>query len=161
MVLCCCGGFGPLGQDCQSQQDQQRSGSSETVEHTHHARSIGGVPSLRLRWSAMADSHFLRRLELPVSADEALAWHERPGAFERRAPPWEPVDVIERAGSIRPEDRTVARLWMAGLPIHWVAEHYGYESGRQFCDRELAGPFAVWEHVHRFVPHGERCVLED
>src|SRR5688572_13261214 len=109
----------------------------------------------------MADSHFLRRLELPVPADEALAWHERPGAFERLAPPWDTIDVIERHGSLRPGDRTTIRLWMGGLPIHWVAEHYGYEPGWQFCDRELAGPFAVWEHVHRFLPEGERCVLED
>jgi uncharacterized protein (TIGR01777 family) len=109
----------------------------------------------------MADSHFLRRLELPVSADVAFAWHERPGAFERLAPPWDVIEVVERQGSIRPGDRTVVRLWMAGLPVHWVAEHYGYEPGRQFCDRELAGPFAVWEHVHRFAPQGERCVLED
>lgn len=109
----------------------------------------------------MADSHFLRQLELPLSAEEALAWHERPGAFERLAPPWEVIDVIERTGTIQPGDRATVRLWMAGLPVHWVAEHYGYEPARQFCDRELAGPFAVWEHVHRFVPHGERCMLED
>jgi uncharacterized protein (TIGR01777 family) len=109
----------------------------------------------------MTDSHFLRRLKLPVSADEAYAWHERPGAFERLAPPWDVVEVVERHGSIHPGDRIVVRLWIAGLPIHWVAEHHGCEPGRQFCDRELAGPFAVWEHVHRFLPQGERCVLED
>jgi uncharacterized protein (TIGR01777 family) len=109
----------------------------------------------------MANSHFLRRVELSVSAEEALAWHERPGAFERLAPPWDEVEVVERRGTIRPGDRTVVRLWMAGLPVHWVAEHYGYEPGRQFCDRELAGPFAVWEHTHRFVPQGERSILED
>lgn len=109
----------------------------------------------------MANSHFLRRLELNVTANEAFAWHERPGAFERLTPAWENVEVVERQGSIRPGDRVTVRLWMAGLPVHWVAEHFGYESGRQFSDRELAGPFAVWEHTHRFLPEGERCVLED
>jgi uncharacterized protein (TIGR01777 family) len=109
----------------------------------------------------MSDSHLLRRIELPVSAAEAFAWHERPGAFERLAPPWDEVDVIDRRGTIRDGDHTTVRLWMGGLPVHWVAEHYGYEPGKQFCDRELAGPFAVWNHVHRFLPEGERCVLED
>ncbi len=28
--------------------------------------------------------------------------------------------------------------------------------GRQFVDRQLEGPFASWEHVHRFVPIDER-----
>jgi uncharacterized protein (TIGR01777 family) len=109
----------------------------------------------------MSDSHFVRRLELPVSPEFALAWHERLGAFERLAPPWDTVDVIERHGTIHDGDRTTVRLWMAGLPVHWVAEHYGYEPGKQFCDRELAGPFAVWNHIHRFLPEGQWCVLED
>ena len=109
----------------------------------------------------MGNSRLLRRLELPVSTDEAFAWHERPGAFERLSPPWDRVDVVERRGTIRNGDRVTIRLMLAGLPVHWVAEHYGYEPGNQFCDRELTGPFAVWNHIHRFQSAGEQCVLED
>lgn len=109
----------------------------------------------------MSHSHFLRRLELPVPAHEAFAWHERPGAFERLSPPWDRVDVVERLGTIHNGDRITIRLIMAGLPVHWVAEHYGYEPGIQFCDRELTGPFAVWNHIHRFQAVAGGCSLED
>ena len=36
-----------------------------------------------------------RQSRLPVSAEEAFAWHARPGALERLAPPWERLDVLE------------------------------------------------------------------
>jgi uncharacterized protein (TIGR01777 family) len=110
----------------------------------------------------MADSHFLRRVPLPVSAEAAFAWHERPGAFERLTPPWEQVIVVDRQGTIHNGDRITISLRIAGLPVQWVAEHYDYEPGRQFADRELSGPFAVWKHIHRFVPDQEgTCLLED
>ena len=42
-----------------------------------------------------------RTSTLPVSAEEAFAWHEREGAFERLSPPWERLEVLERSGGIR------------------------------------------------------------
>jgi len=44
----------------------------------------------------------------------------------------------------------------------WIAEHYGYEEGRQFRDVQVSGPFARWVHTDRMVPQGlDSCVLED
>jgi hypothetical protein len=46
--------------------------------------------------------HFARALRVPVPASELFAWHERPGAFERLAPPWQRVDgARERALAAR------------------------------------------------------------
>jgi len=47
---------------------------------------------------------------LPVSAEEAFAWHERPGAFERLTPPWERVTVVDRP----PELAEGARVVVSG-----------------------------------------------
>ena len=102
---------------------------------------------------------FVRRLELPVSAEVAFAWHERSGAFERLSPPWQKVRVIERSGGIRDGARVTLDL---GAPLpRWALEHHGYQVGRVFRDRQLSGPFARYAHTHTFEPHGERCVLED
>ena len=38
------------------------------------------------------------RSAMPVSREELFAWHSRPGAFDRLAPPWETLRVIERGG---------------------------------------------------------------
>ncbi|MDX1548791.1 MAG: TIGR01777 family oxidoreductase [Rhodothermales bacterium] len=101
------------------------------------------------------------RSPLPVSADEAFAWHARPGAFERLTPPWTEV-TLERFDSIRDGQRAVLRLHAGPFSTRWVAEHHGYIEGRQFCDRQVKGPFRAWDHTHRFEPDGpEASTLVD
>ncbi len=107
------------------------------------------------------NARFVRRVELPVSAAEAFAWHERNGAFERLAPPWESISVVRKQGTIRNGDEITIRMRLAGIPMYWVAEHYDFQEGRQFADRSLRGPFALWNHVHQFTPQADGCVLED
>ena len=104
---------------------------------------------------------FVRRTRLEAPAEEVYAWHARPGAFERLNPPWDPATVESRAGGIEDEGaRVVLRVGPARQ--RWVAEHHGAVRGREFHDRQVSGPFALWEHGHRMEPEGpDACVLED
>ena len=79
------------------------------------------------------------RSELPASAAEVLAWHERPGALQRLIPPWMPARVLSSQGGIR-DGATVTLLVPLGpMSMRWDVEH-----------------------VHRVEPIGpDRCVLED
>ena len=99
------------------------------------------------------------RISAPV--ETAFAWHERPAAFERLNPPWEPVEVIEKTGGI--EDGAQVTLRMSKpAPIKWVVEHRDYRKNEQFCDQQISGPFRYWVHTHRFERDGdEACFLED
>lgn len=101
--------------------------------------------------------------QLPVTSDEAFAWHVRPGAFQRLKAPWQQVEVVEQHGTVRDDDRITLRMRLApGVWKKWVAEHNEYVEGRQFLDEQLEGPFAYWEHVHQFEPHGDKASrLED
>jgi uncharacterized protein (TIGR01777 family) len=103
------------------------------------------------------------RTPLAVSAAEAFRWHARPGALERLTPPWEPVQVLEHTGDgISDGTRVTLGIRLGPLRWRWVAEHCGYRQDEQFCDVQIAGPFARWEHTHRFVPDGAAaCDLED
>jgi len=48
------------------------------------------------------------------------------------------------------------------LRTRWVAVHGDLNAPFEFRDFQLEGPFARWEHVHRFVPDGDdACLLED
>jgi uncharacterized protein (TIGR01777 family) len=100
--------------------------------------------------------------ELDVPADAVFGWHARPGAFRRLTPPWAPVRLDSFEG-IREGDRAVLRLGPGPLALRWVAEHHDVVEGRQFCDRQVQGPFAHWDHTHRFEPldGGARCRLVD
>jgi hypothetical protein len=97
--------------------------------------------------------------------DEVFAWHARPGALTRLAPPWQPVRVGQEATSLR--DGRAVLLLPGG--VRWVAEHQpdGYDPPRQFVDQLAAGGLTstallsralsrvlTWRHVHGFHDAG-------
>lgn len=97
---------------------------------------------------------FEKQTAIAAPAEELFAWHARPGAFERLAPPWEPVEIVSRTGSIRDGDTLVMRVGPGPVRPQWTAVHSGYIEGRQFIDTQASGPMAHWVHTHRFVPDG-------
>ena len=93
---------------------------------------------------------FVHRTTMPVSRAALFAWHERDGAFERLAPPWAPVRVLESSGGIRDGGRVVLRVPVGPAHVRWELEHRDYREGEQFRDVQLHGPFEHWDHWHRF-----------
>lgn len=93
--------------------------------------------------------------------EEVFAWHERPGAFVRLSPPWQPMHLLAEADSLRDGHAELA------LPggFRWVAEHQadGYDPPRCFVDevggRGLASlPTRLalqWRHTHEFEESGD------
>ncbi len=105
---------------------------------------------------------FVQRVNLPVSAEEACAWYERPGALERLIPPWESVKIMRRTGGIADGARVELLVHVGPFPLVWLIEHRDYQPGCQFRDLALRGPFAYGDHLHRFEPGGPTwCVRED
>ena len=106
---------------------------------------------------------FTAETTLPVDCQTAFAWHARPGALPRLIPPWEPIRIVQSAGSIQDGARVVLQVRPAGVPVvELVAEHDRYEPPYLFRDRLVRSPFAKWEHLHRFQEHGnDQCRLID
>lgn len=106
---------------------------------------------------------FIRRSEMPVSAEALYAWHTRPGAFERLTPPWQPVKLVASEG-VAEGMRAEIRLGIPPITLRWIAEHRDVKPGRQFRDVQIEGPFAAWDHLHRMIPHDiapDRSTLSD
>ena len=99
---------------------------------------------------------FERNRPLPVPAAEAFAWHERPGALTRLAPPWEDVSVESATGGLREGAEVVLKLKLGPAALRWHALHTAYEDrgpdGGMFRDVQTRGPFAFWEHTHLVKP---------
>ncbi len=105
---------------------------------------------------------FVARSRLPVPAAAVFDWHTRPGAFERLQPPWEAVKVLSRSGGVTDGGRVILQIKLGALPMRWELEHFGHVAGSTFADRQVRGPFARWEHVHRVIPDGpDAAWLED
>jgi|SRR5271155_416921 len=108
------------------------------------------------------DNEFVARSRIQASAEELFRWHAEPGALERLTPPWEPLEVEERAPGIHAGDRGVLRVRVGPFRVRWVFEHRDFIQDRQFRDVRISGPFRRWEHTHLFTAEGPgACILED
>jgi hypothetical protein len=102
---------------------------------------------------------FYRESTIAASIEDVFAYHARAGALERLTPPWEPLTVIERNGTIANRGEVKAKLF-PGLEV--VARHTDYEPPLLFRDEQARGPFSSWRHTHRFEAIGaERTKLID
>ncbi|MDP8245709.1 MAG: TIGR01777 family oxidoreductase [Candidatus Hinthialibacter antarcticus] len=99
--------------------------------------------------------------EFPVSVETLFNWHKRPGAFERLAPPWESIRVIEKIGGIENGGRLTFEIKKLGFPVQWTAVHQDYIENQQFCDVQEKGPFKYWKHTHLFEPTPDGSRLTD
>ncbi len=104
--------------------------------------------------------HTAERL-LPHPSEAVYAWHGRPGAFQRLAPPWAPLEVLSQDPGLDVGVRLTFRGRLGPIPLRWEAEHTDHEAGRGFTDVQVRGPFRRWEHRHRFEPEGEGTQLVD
>lgn len=100
--------------------------------------------------------------DFPFSVETLFAWHKNPSAFDRLAPPWQDIRVLDRSGGIEDGGRLIMELRLGPIKQRWVAEHRDYIENRQFCDVQVEGPFAAWTHFHRLDDLGEnRSRLRD
>ena len=53
------------------------------------------------------------------------------------------------------------RLRWLGLPIRWRAFVREYDPPYRFLDVQLQGPYARWEHRHRFLAEDGGTIVED
>lgn len=117
--------------------------------------------ALRLPYSRM--QIYRKVVKLPVSAAEAFAWHELPGAFSKLVPPWENVTLIDSQGGIAVGAFTEVKLGLLGpISMRGLYRHVEYQEGKLFVDEQVKGPFFYWRHEHHFrdLPEGG-CEMDD
>ena len=102
-----------------------------------------------------------KRSTLPTTAPVLFAWHTRPGAFERLAPPWEHMRVLARYGGIADGSRVTLELRRGPMKVRWEALHRDFVEGVQFKYEQVAGPFKRWIHTHRVEPADGGATLID
>lgn len=107
-------------------------------------------------------SAFTSSVEIAAPVEQVFAWHERPGAFDRLTPPWERTVVEQPPDGLAVGTRVVLRTGLVGpISARWVAEHVAYDPPREFRDVQVSGPFAAWDHRHRFRAAGAGTQLSD
>jgi ligand-binding SRPBCC domain-containing protein len=107
--------------------------------------------------------HLLEREQLVAAPlHEVFTFFAHARNLERITPPWlrftvltpEPIELT--LGS-----RIAYRLRVHGVPLRWISRIDEWEPGRSFVDRQLRGPYRLWEHRHEFSAMNGSTVVRD
>jgi ligand-binding SRPBCC domain-containing protein len=99
----------------------------------------------------------LERTQLiPRGLDETFAFFADPWNLEAITPGWLRFRIREAPDRLARGSLLRYRLRLFGVPIAWRTEISEWLPPRTFTDTQLAGPYRLWVHVHRFtaVPGG-------
>ncbi len=111
----------------------------------------------------MTEKIFSKKVQINAPVTDLFAWHAREGAINRLTPPWTPLTLVSRKGNGIDKGVTLKfKMKAMGIPMIWEAEHIDYDENRMFRDRQVKGPFGLWEHTHIFQAVGQnQTLMED
>ena len=95
------------------------------------------------------EERFEKDIEIKTNVEELFEWHEKPGAFERLTPTWDPVKIIKKEGGIV-DGEVDMRVKIGPLWVKMLMQHCEYKKNSKFKDVQIEGPFPMWEHTHLF-----------
>jgi hypothetical protein len=92
-----------------------------------------------------------RRQIVPRTVDETFAFFSSPANLEALTPGWLRFRIVSAPAQLEAGSRLRYRLRLFGVPIRWLTEITAWHPPRAFTDLQLAGPYPLWEHSHRFT----------
>jgi ligand-binding SRPBCC domain-containing protein len=98
---------------------------------------------------------------LPRPIDEVFAFFSRPGNLQVITPRWLDFRMVESPQALAKGSLIKYRLRWHFLPIRWATEISEWNPPHGFVDREIKGPYALWNHEHQFTSHDEGTIMRD
>ncbi len=88
-------------------------------------------------------------LVLPRRLPELFPFFSDAHNLERITPPWLRFRVLTPDPIVMaPGTRIDYRLRWHGLPMRWRSEITAWDPPHRFVDRQVRGPYRLWEHEH-------------
>lgn len=105
--------------------------------------------------------HVLRREQrLPGAPDDVFPFFADARNLEAITPP------LLAFRMLTPEPSEMAagtllryRLRVRGVPINWLTEIAEWDPPHRFVDRQLEGPYSLWQHTHTFADDGAGATI--
>lgn len=107
--------------------------------------------------------HVLEREQwIPASLETVSAFFADAGNLDVLTPPWLRFRILTPLPiEMRADARIEYRLRLAGVPVRWRTRIAKWEPPFAFVDVQERGPYALWEHTHRFQPLGDGVLMAD
>jgi ligand-binding SRPBCC domain-containing protein len=98
---------------------------------------------------------------LPRPVDEVFAFFSRPENLQVITPPWLDFRMVETPSELAVGSLIRYRLRWHWVPIRWTTEISEWGAPNGFVDREVSGPYALWNHEHWFTAHEGGTTMRD
>lgn len=101
---------------------------------------------------------------LPISREEAWDFFSSPKNLSRITPPEMDFKILtEILDKVIYDGMTIDYKVkpMLGIPVHWQSKLYNIQLEKRFTDRQIIGPYKVWEHTHTFTGHPQGVLMTD
>jgi len=98
---------------------------------------------------------------VPASPARAWAFYADPQNLEAITPPWLRFAIVDAPEELEIGSLLRYRLHLFGVPIHWLTEIRSWQPPRSFVDRQIKGPYLLWEHTHRLAPTQSGTEIHD
>ena len=103
-----------------------------------------------------------RRQWLPLPLRETFAFFAEPANLPRITPPWLGFRILTPPPLLMAPGLTIDyRVRVMGWPVRWRSLIREYDPPRGFRDVQLAGPYRLWDHAHRFWEEQGGTVVHD
>jgi ligand-binding SRPBCC domain-containing protein len=98
---------------------------------------------------------------LPRPIDEVFHFFSRPENLQVITPNWLDFRMVESPEKLAVGSLIRYRLRWRGMPIRWTTEISEWNPPHGFVDREISGPYAMWNHEHWFVERDGGTTMRD
>lgn len=98
---------------------------------------------------------------LPRAIDEVFAFFSRPENLQVITPPWLDFRMVKTPEALGARSLIRYRLRWHGIPVRWTTEISEWSPPDGFVDRGISGPYALWNHEHRFMQQNGGTTMSD
>jgi ligand-binding SRPBCC domain-containing protein len=109
----------------------------------------------------MADHVLESRLWLARPRPQVFAFFADPAHLARVSPPSLGLRLLTPAASLAAGAVVDVRVSWLGVPLRWRAYIREFDPPYRFVDVQVRGPWARWEHRHRFLEEDGGTWMED
>jgi len=103
-----------------------------------------------------------RNITIPVPVEEVFSFFSNIENLNFITPPWLGFEILTPT-PIKMEKNTLIdySIKFFGLRMIWKMEITAWQPPHCFTDRQIKGPYRVWEHAHIFEEKGGGTKMED
>src|SRR5437879_3200882 len=88
---------------------------------------------------------------LPRAIGEVFSFFSRPENLQAITPSWLDFRMVETPPSLERGALIRYRLRWRYLPVRWTTEITVWNPPHRFADRQVSGPYLLWNHEHSFI----------